>query len=80
MDFLGSAMNFSFLFWNRWDERQQKRLCVIEADTAKLIFTLHAFKFAVQLILFCKEGEKIQVCQDLVYVQCLSVIYCKGSI
>lgn len=49
--------DFSFHCWNRWSERQRKKLCVIEADTAKLIFTLHTLKFAVQLILFSKEGE-----------------------
>lgn len=37
--------------------KDNRKDCVIEADTAKLIFTLQAFKFAVQLILFCKEGE-----------------------
>lgn len=49
--------DFSFLCWNRWGERQRKKLRVIEADTAKLIFTLHTLQFAVQLILFSKEGE-----------------------
>lgn len=37
--------------------KNNRKDCVIEADTAKLIFTLHSFKFAVQLILFSKEGE-----------------------
>lgn len=55
--FLGSAMLFSFLCWNRWDQRQQKILSIVEADATKLIFTLRAFKFALQLILFSEEGE-----------------------
>lgn len=37
--------------------KDNRKDCEMEADTAKLIFTLHTFKFAVQLILFSKEGE-----------------------
>lgn len=37
--------------------KDNRKDCEMEADTAKLIFTLHTFKFAVQLILFSEEGE-----------------------
>lgn len=67
-------MIFSFLGWNRWDKGQEKRLCVIEADTAKLIFTLHAFKFAVQLILFSKEGENTNLLRSSLCSVCLKYI------
>lgn len=37
--------------------KDNRKDCEMEAYTAKLIFTLHTFKFAVQLILFSEEGE-----------------------
>lgn len=55
--FLVSAMIFPFSAGTDGVRDNVKKLRVIEADTAKLIFTLHTLQFAVQLILFSKEGE-----------------------
>lgn len=56
-NFSGLPWFFSFLWLEQMGQRTTKKICLIEADKAELIVTLHTFKFAVQLLLFAKQGE-----------------------
>lgn len=62
-----------------WMEQRRTKYCVIRADTAELMFMLYTFKFAVQLLLFSKQGEYTSLLRSRLCAM-YAEIYHKGNI